>query len=208
MPSIPAIDRERLLARERLPGLLLVLLAVVLVAGAVWFVYADFRPTYQLTVTATGEAPADAEVLDYDALPPEAQSAFDAARDGPHVVHHDPAFRETFPLYETVYVRADGTVHELWLRGDGLNGLSLLLAVPTVVVALVLAGLGGHSYRRQKVRLPTTVLAGLGGAWLAGVASTLPGPVVLGRVGFVPVAVGLVAASVAAWVWLDRYDVA
>ncbi|WP_158055780.1 hypothetical protein [Halorussus halophilus] len=202
MPSFPP--------RRRLPALLLVVLAVALVAGSGWMVYDDFRPTYQLSATAV-DAPADAEVLDVEDLSPEAKAAFENARNGGYVVHNDPEFRETFPVYEAVYVRADGTVYKLWLSTDGINGLSLFIAVPLVAFALGLGGLGAWSYRREAVRPPLTALAAVGAATGANLAWPFTGTLFLAGIPVGPAKITLLAAAVAAsgtWVGFDRYDLA
>lgn len=199
------------LSGKRLPAVLLVVLAVALVAASGWLVYDDFRPSYQLAVTQVGADPADADVLAAGDLPPAAKTAFEAARDGGHVVHREPAWLDTFPLYETVYVRADGTVYELWARSDGLRGFSLLVAVPTVLLAGGFAALGARSYRRRDARTPLAVLAGFGAA--AGVAFGWPfhGTLFVAGIGVGPAKVAVLAAlaaGVGTWVGLGRYDLA
>lgn len=224
MPSLPTPGRP---SRERLPALALVALAVALVAGSGWLVYDDFRPSYSLTVTQVGADPADAdsaaladapatdtadaEVLAVADLPPEAKVAFEKARDGGYLVHREPAWLETFPLYDSVYVRADGTVYELWARSDGLDGFSVILGVPVVLLAVGLAALGARSYRREDARTPLTALAALGAAAAVAFGWPFPGTLFVAGIGVGPAKVGILAAlaaGIGTWVGLDRYDLA
>ncbi|MFC7082421.1 hypothetical protein [Halorussus caseinilyticus] len=212
MPGVPS--RERLTSippRKRLPALLLVLAAVALAASSAWVVYDDFRPYYSLTVTQVGATPDDADVLDARNLPTEAEIAFEQARDGGHVVHERPEWLDTFPLYDSVYVRADGTVYELWARSDGLDGISLVLAVPAVALALGLGGVGAWSYRREKVRVPLTILAGLCTALAVSLGWPFPGTLFVAGLGIGPAKTAIfaaLAASVGTWRGLGRRSLA
>lgn len=200
MPSVPA--------RKRLPAVALVLLAAALVAWSGWFVYDDFRTTYALSATPVDDAAVEGDVLPARDLPPDARRAFERARDGEYVVHHEPDYLDTFPVYESVYVRADGTVYELWARVDGVDGLSLLFALPTVLFATGLGALGWRSYRRTDARTPLAALAGLGGAAATHFAWSLAGPHAGGSA---PVAVAVVvgvAAAAATWIGVGRADLA
>lgn len=198
-------------SRDRLPALALVALALLIVAGSAWFVYTDLRPDYSLSVSqASGDAPADAPVHAYADLDPAAQQAFDRARahGGTYVVHHNPVWLDTFHLFDTTYVRHDGELYEVWAASDGLVGLSLVLALPAVGLAALLAGLGAWSYRRERAREPLTVLAALGAGTVAAFVWPLSGPLFVGALPIVPIAVAVAVVGAGSWVGLGRYGVA
>lgn len=192
-------------SRDRIPALVVLVVAVALVCWSAWLVYADFRPDYALTVTETTDATgAGATVLEYDDLSPAARAAFDRARGTTYVVHDRPAYLDTFPRFDTTYVRYDGTVYEVWASSDGLVGLSLFLAVPAVALGAVLAALGAWSYRTERVRLPTTVVAMMAAGAAAALLWPLSGPLFVGALPIVPVAVAAAVVGAGSWVGLGR----
>lgn len=198
-------------SRERLPAVALLVLAAAVVASSGWFVYTDIRPDYSLSVTdASGDVPADASVVAYDELDPAAQEAFDRARarGGTYVVHHEPAYLDTFHRYDTAYVRHDGTVYAVWAASDGVVGLSLVLAVPAVGLAIGLAALGAWSYRHERMRQPLTALTALAAGAVAVLVWPLSGPLFVGALPVVPAGVAAALAAAGSWVGLGRYGVA
>lgn len=159
------MDRSRLAVFALLVGVALVVSPLVL------FPHAGQQECVN-QVEPAGDVPADAEVLAYRSLSPDAKRAFDralASETGYATVHGDrcpPEFDYT-DVVTRHYVEKGGTTYSLTTYGGGgFLPVDLLLAGAFVVVGLVLIVAGAASLRDPAATFPA-VLGVLGVVALA-----------------------------------------